>query len=263
MTIIQFLLSSVPSFVLVIVIIGAAVLFTVGGHFIIQGILSTHQRKLHNDVAGPIFATVGVIYAVLLAFLVVIVWQNFDAARNDAAREANYLAAVYRDSGALPAAFRGKVKIALQSYVSEVINDEWPLLAKGERSAKVQAAQDRLWDLLSGYEPRTENEKIFFSEMVKKFNEAGEYRRLRLLNAREGIHPILWFVLISGGLITIAFTFFFGTENFGPQLWMSGMLAALIALALLTIMMLDYPFSGDVSIRPDTFRVILQTLLSS
>lgn len=261
MTLIQFLLCSVPSFILVIGIVGTAVLLAVGGHYVVRAIMPTHQRKLHNDVAGPIFATVGVIYAVLLAFMVVIVWQNFDTARNDAAREANYLADIYRDSGALAPGFRNSLTPALQSYVSGILRDEWPLLAKGERSERVQAEQGKLWALLAGYQPRTENEKIFFTELVGKFNLAAEYRRLRILNAHAGIHPVLWFVLISGGLITIAFTFFFGTENFGAQLWMSGLLATLIALALLTIMMLDYPFSGDVSIKPDTFRLILQTLI--
>jgi hypothetical protein len=261
MSIIQSLLCAVPSAILTVLIVGALVLFAVGGHFLVRAIMPIHQRKLHNDVAGPIFATVGVIYAVLLAFLVIIAWENFHNASNDVAREANYLAAVHRDSGALAPAFRGSFKTALQGYVSEIIHDEWPLLAKGERSDKVQAAQDKLWNLLTNYRPRTETEKVFFAEMVSKFNQAAEYRRLRILNAHEGIHPVLWFVLIAGGLITIAFTFFFGTENFGAQLWMSGLLAALIALALLTIMVLDFPFSGDVSIKPDTFRLILQTLI--
>ena len=43
----------------------------------------------------------------------------------------------------------------------------------------------------------------------------------------------------------------------------STMLAAMIALALFTIMALDYPFSGDISIKPDVFRMVLSTLLNS
>ncbi|MDD4179445.1 MAG: DUF4239 domain-containing protein [Candidatus Margulisbacteria bacterium] len=262
MTLIQLLLYKVPSFFLAVCIVAIAVLFSIGGLFLVRSVMPIPKRKLHNDVAGPLFATVGVIYAVLLAFMVVIAWENFHAASNDVAKEANYIADIYRDTAPLSPAFRDSVKTALKEYVSDIVHDEWPLLAKGKRSEKVQAVQGRLWNLFSGYQPRTETEKIFFTEAVKKFNEACELRRLRLLDARASIHPVLWFVLIAGGLITISFIFFFGTENFGPHLWMGMLLAALIALALFTIMTLDYPFTGDVSIKPDTFRVILQTLIS-
>lgn len=262
MTFIQLLLYKVPSFFLALGIVGVAILLAVGGLCLIRSFMPTHQRKLHNDVAGPIFATIGVIYAVLLAFMVVIVWENFHSARNDVAKEANYLAAVYRDTTPFAPAFRAQFKTELKEYVNDIVNDEWPLLARGERSEKVQAAQGRLWNLFSRYQPQTETQKVFFAESVKKFNEACELRRMRLVDAHSGIHPVLWFVLIAGGLITIAFSFFFGTENFGPHLWMSSLLAALIALALFTIMTLDYPFTGDVSIKSDSFKLILQTLIS-
>jgi purine-cytosine permease-like protein len=49
-----------------------------------------HQKcKPHNDIAGFIFATLGVIYAVLLAFIVVITWQDFDKAQDITINEAN------------------------------------------------------------------------------------------------------------------------------------------------------------------------------
>ena len=47
-------------------------------------------------MAGFILAVVGVVYAVLLAFVVVIVWQQFDSARADADREATIVLALYR-----------------------------------------------------------------------------------------------------------------------------------------------------------------------
>jgi hypothetical protein len=88
-------------------------------------------------------------------------------------------------------------------------------------------------------------------------------RRQRLLDATSGIHSALYFVLLAGGMITILFTLFFGTENFGPQILMTSMLAALIGLTLFTIMAMDYPFTGSVSIPPDKFRIVLHTLLNS
>ena len=248
--------------VLGLVIVAAYVGFSILGLFVIRAFFPTHKFKLHNDVAGSIFATLGVIYAVLLAFMVIVTWQNFDEANKNVAREANYLADLYRDSTPLPAAFRSELKTDLKNYVDNIINDEWPIMAKGERSAKVQAAQEKLWSLYSGFLPKNETAKVFFAESVKKLNEAVEMRRQRLLDAVTGIHPILYFVLIFGGLLTVAYTLLFGSENFGPQLIMTSMLATLIALTLFTIMAFDYPFTGDISIKPDVFRTVLSTLLN-
>jgi len=59
---------------------------------------------------------------------------------------------------------------------------------------------------------------------------------------------ILWAVLILGGLITVAFTFFFGSDNMIAQHIMTIMVAVLIALVLFTIFVLDFPFTGDLRV---------------
>ena len=263
MSFIQSLLYNVPTPVLGFLIVALYVALSVVGLFVIRTFYPSHKLKLHNDVAGSIFATLGVIYAVLLAFMVIVTWQNFDAADKNVVKEANYLADLYRDSTPMPAPFRAAVKADIKEYVNDIINDEWPVQSQGIRSQKVQAAQEKIWSLYAGYQPKSETEKVFFAESVKKLNEACEMRRQRLLDAVSGINSLLYFVLFAGGLITVSYTLFFGTENFGPQILMTSMLAALIALTLFTIMALDYPFTGGVSIKPDIFKTVLNTLLSS
>jgi hypothetical protein len=98
---------------------------------------------------------------------------------------------------------------------------------------------------------------------VKKLNQAAEMRRQRIVYASTGIHPILYFVLIAGSFITIAFTMLFGTENIIPHLIMVSLLAAMIAITLFTVIAMDYPFTGDISITSDVFTNILLTLMSS
>ena len=51
----------------------------------------------HNDVAGFIIAVVGVIYAVLLAFVVIVSWENFSQAESTVGRRrARYAASTAR-----------------------------------------------------------------------------------------------------------------------------------------------------------------------
>jgi hypothetical protein len=48
---------------------------------VVQRLVPVTVRREHNDVAGFIYAVLGVIYAVLLALVVIAVWEQFDRAR--------------------------------------------------------------------------------------------------------------------------------------------------------------------------------------
>ena len=52
-----------------------------GGLFLMQRWIPHHRREKHNEVAGYIFAAIGVLYAVLMAFVIVALWGDDDAAQ--------------------------------------------------------------------------------------------------------------------------------------------------------------------------------------
>jgi hypothetical protein len=84
-------------------------------------------------------------------------------------------------------------------------------------------------------------------------------RRLRLLEASEGIPHVLWSVLLVGGIIVVGFTYLFGLENTRSHTMMIASLAAIIALVLFTIYALDRPFAGITRVHPDAFELALET----
>ena len=47
-----------------------------GGLILVQRLVPNEVRRQHNDVAGFIYAVLGVVYAVLLGLVVVAVWSN-------------------------------------------------------------------------------------------------------------------------------------------------------------------------------------------
>ena len=253
----QWVLLNVPTWAIAAVMLAIAVGIAVGGVLLVRHLVDIRKFKEHHDIAGPIFSTIGVIYAVMLAFVLVIVWQDFDRAQNNTVMEANYFAEMYRDTGGLPEPFRSQFIDANATYIDALIKCEWPQMQKGLRSTGAQAAADKVWELTAKFEPKTEGEKIFFSEMLTKMNHAVEMRRQRIQDAESGLHPSLWFVLVVGGVITVVFTFFFGSQNLFAQLTMTILLAVLIALILFTILLMDFPYSGDLSITVAPLQQVL------
>lgn len=250
----QKLLYYIPTPLLGAIIISIFVGISIGGLLLVRRFVPHHKLKLHNDVAGSIFEALGMAYTVLLAFVVVIAWQSFDKSSLNVEKEANCLVDLYRDSVSFPETMKGQIHSLIKEYAHTVIGEEWTMLAKGEQSQRAHELLKKIWVVYSSYEPKTENEKIFLSESVRKLNEAGELRRLRLMDSRTGIHPILWSVLLIGGITTIIFTFFFGSENLGAQILMTAMLALVIALILFTVLLLDFPFTGGLNISSEAFK---------
>jgi hypothetical protein len=82
-------------------------------------------------------------------------------------------------------------------------------------------------------------------------------RRSRIVLAAGVVPGIIWFTLFFGAVVTIGFTFFFGTENLRAQVLMTGALAVLIFSGLLIIIAIDRPFAGTVRIEPEPLDSVL------
>ena len=89
----------------------------------------------------PIFLTTGTIYAVFLAFLVVAVWESYDAAHANVAEEASSLATLYRESAGMDAGASSALRSLIKEYTEAVIQDEWRVqAATGGASPKAREA---------------------------------------------------------------------------------------------------------------------------
>src|SRR5215469_10033791 len=64
--------------------------------------LHIELRRKHNEFTGFNSALIGVVFAVLLAFIAVEAWESFGKAGDTAAVEASLTGDLYRDSSAMP-----------------------------------------------------------------------------------------------------------------------------------------------------------------
>ena len=74
-------------------------------------------RNKHNDVAGFIGSMAGIVYAVILAFIAIAVWEAFGKAEAVVQREASTASDVWRDASPYPPEFKAKVRKGLEEYI--------------------------------------------------------------------------------------------------------------------------------------------------
>ena len=200
----------------------------------------------------------GVIYGVLLTFVVIVVWEDFKDAKSAVMQEANHLGDIIRLSTGLPAPLPRQVREAAIHYAQVVSDDEWKAMRRDEASHQAQAAMDKLWQIILAVEVSTARESALYTEMLDRLTELSNWRRERLHASHESIHTVLWALLWAGGLVTIVFTYFFGVKSIRSQVLMTAALTGEIAFILFLIAMLDHPFRGDVTVGPEALLEIVE-----
>jgi hypothetical protein len=231
-----------------------------GGLYWVQRRFPHPVREANNEVAGFFLAVLGVIYAVLLAFVVLTVWEDFEDARKAVEQEANEVVILYRLGRALPDPVGGAVREGTRQYAELLISDEWPLLARGDRSPRAQAMEDALWAAVVDFQAATDHDRILQDQSISSLHGLDGNRHLRMLASQTGLPPVMWVLLIGGAVITIVFTYFFCTPNPAAQYAMTALYTASIVFVLVLIRLLDFPFSGDFKVGPEAFELALQIM---
>jgi hypothetical protein len=254
---------SAISIVLGLFMICLSILGAVGGLVLVQRLVSTEWRRQHNDVAGFIYAVLGVAYGVLLGLMLIAVWEQWEAAQVTADDEASELAEVFWIAHQLPQPQGRHIQELARSYAQVGVNEEWPLMEQGKASPKAWDLLDEMRGSIQELEPTTGVQLMLCNQALDRMHDLSGARRERLLDAREGLPSVLWVVLIVGGVIAIGFTYLFGMQHTFVHVLMVAALALVISLALFTVAALDYPFKGDVRVGPAAFQQVLGGFESS
>jgi Protein of unknown function (DUF4239) len=196
---------------------------------------------------GTYLQTVGGIYAVLLAFVVYVVWGQYNDARGVVDREAAALADLYRTACGLPSESRAAIQRGLRSYLNAVVQDEWPAMASRNPSVveRVGHQLEAVWLVIHRCTPRDTCQQTAYSEVLTRFNELTDLRTARLTSAESRIPLAMKILLYAGAVIVVGSMYLIWI----PALWVHGLataaLAGAIAHVLYLIVDLDDAFSGD------------------
>jgi hypothetical protein len=251
-------LESLPTVLTGIVIVGGFVLTTNLLGYLVSLLTPGDVRAAHTDRAGFILAVIGVIYAVLLAFVAIGVWERFEAAEDRSYDEARALATIYRDAENFPRG--GALRAQIKAYARSIIDVEWPDMRNGEKTRLSDAMIERIGSDVRGLAVTSPGLQNLQARMLVALETAWNDRQARLTIDFIGINGIMWVVLIVGAYVTVAFTYLFGWDATVMQQLMIGGLSLMIGLVIFLVMALDFPFRGSIAVGPDAFEALLRTL---
>lgn len=237
-----------------------ALFLAVAGLLLVQRYIPLEFRKAHNDTLGLIYGVLYVAFGVIVGFTAFLVLDKYVDSQNTAASEAADVVEIYQLANSFPQAQRDQIQELARSYAREVVDEEWPLMRRGQSSPQADELINEIRGSIQNFEPTTDSERSAYNQELSRMHDLTQDRSVRLLHLYTGLPPSLWIALGVLATIIIVFTFFIGMENATLHRWAVVTLVVAFALIFSTIYVLDTPFGPGFRVNPEAFEWALNTL---
>ena len=248
------IVDTVPTALLVLVVVGFVVAIVLLGVWAVRRYVPSTRDGFDAEVSSQMMGVVASLFGLLLAFVVVIEFQTFSSAGDNVQTEADDLGAIVRDSYAFGPA-GGQIRTAIGNYVHLVVDEEWPLMRKGEESAAARDGLDEVFAAMQAYKPGSTSEVAFYDDSVRHLNAVLEARSNRLDSSGSSDLPALIAALILvGAVVILGYATLVGSRSSAFHAIGAGAIAVIIGFALVVLVALQFPFSGGLAVDSQPFR---------
>jgi hypothetical protein len=218
--------------------------------WLVDCLVPLENRRRHHEVGSPVFQQVGVMISVLLAFVFSEVWGEYRTAALAINGECAALHGAAILANAVPNGQGLAVDRAIAAYAQTVVVTEWPMMAHGHRSpTAAHALGDTIraaarMDVSRPVDLATQN------QILSLLAQAHANRETRTFQINQGMPGFMWLMLIAISMVLVGLVVVSGAET-PAHMILAGLFAASVALVLVLVRMLDFPFEGALAI-PDT-----------
>src|SRR4051794_27830071 len=205
------------------------------GVWLVRRYVPPTREGFDAEVSSQVLGVVAALFGLLLAFVIVIEFQNFDSAQSNVDQEADSLAAITRDSRVFGGLEGARVRHAVGAYVREVVNDEWPRMHKGHESDSALGAVDGMYAAFQSVEPRSPEVTAFYDDAVKQLNQALISRRDRIGDATGGLPSLILALIAIGACLILGYALLVGSRSYWFHAIGACSIALIVALSLVVL----------------------------
>jgi hypothetical protein len=256
----RWLLNALPTWALVVLVVGGAMTVGVGGFLTMKRFVPSLQANADSRSLSSAFGLASGLFSFVLAFTIGQLYGNFTKATANAKQEATAIAQVLRTSEGLPKVGPA-VRVQTLQYAEEVRTHEWKLMREGRGSVVAWQQVNDIYRTLERHRA-DEGSNPYYSQTLARLNDLVLARRTRLDDANLSLPVVFQVLLVLGAILALSTTFYFKPFGEGIQIAMIGAASALVGTAMLVALMLDYPYSGSIAVSSAPFKISTLLLLS-
>jgi hypothetical protein len=217
------------------------------------------RAKAFKAVSPGMLPPLGILFALLVGFIAVEVWNNFDKAKIAVATEASALRAVVLLSGNLPEEQKKRIYALVDRHIEDAIDKEWPAMAHRRATLstlRANAMIEALQDVLT-LKPADDSQRTAQPELVKALETAMDARRQRIVVSQSSVGTVKWAGIVLQALCTLIAIAMVHSDNRLACTIAMALFATGVALSLLLIAAYSRPFTGEISVKPDLLRQVV------
>ena len=206
-----------------------------------------------SDRGSNVFAVIGTSFTVLVAFVMFLAFESYSEAKADAGHEAVAVTQLFHTAALFSPPVSSDLQGQLICYGRAVSVDEWRTMRHGRHSPLVQDWLEELERSGARLQLMDEKQSVAYGDWLDDAGERFEGRRGRIAEATPVVPPPLWFVLILGACVVVAFMLLFADPNepLFVQAAMIGTVTTMLVSSLLVVHFLDRPYGNrSGSIQP-------------
>jgi|SRR6516165_846749 len=202
--------------------------------------------RRYHEVGYAVFLQLGVIFAVLLAF----VFNNVSSEYNVASQ------AVDSECGSLHGI---AILSDLHLYLTTILDREWPDMQGRHESRAADARFQSLWQTVETVNTGPADNQIR-GQLLNLVATAHQSRETRLFQMTQSVPGLVWSVLIALASTLIGCMLVFAAEASLSKAVLVGIFTSSLTLALLTVHILDFPFESALQLSSRDFSDTLEKI---
>ncbi len=258
-------LSQIPILIALPLFIVAPAAVAVTAHLIFRHFVPPEALIEQHEVAGFLVSVVGVLYSVVLGFLVGTVWTGFATAQQTTDLEAGYVADAYGFASNIQEPQRTELQRILAIYAIGVRDLGWSSAQIREQNPKEVALLNEAIGIavsmpipVSAGAGKALETSAIRTELLNGIRSIGDTRRLRWVQSRSRLPAGMYEALVLGAIMVIAFAFLFGVKNIRRQMLMTALVAGSIGLFFGLVVELSTPYSGSIHVSRDAWNFVIE-----
>jgi hypothetical protein len=247
-------LLNLPLLWMAVVVFAATYLLAAGIYWVVTRLAVNDRARAFKAVSPGMLPPLGILFALLVGFIAVEVWNNYDKAKVAVATEASALRAIVLLAGVFPEEQKTRIYALIDRHIEDAINKEWPAMARQQATLstlRANALIEALQDVLA-LKPANDSQRTIQPEMVKALQAALDARRQRIVVSQSTVGTVKWAGILLQAVCTLVAIDNRLTCGITLTLFATG-----IALSLLLIAAYSRPFTGEISVRPDLLKQVL------
>jgi hypothetical protein len=231
-----------------------------GVYLVVTRLAETDWARAFKAVSPGVLPVLGVLFALLVGFIAVEVWNTFDKAKTAVATEASALRAVVLLARNFPEEQRTRLDALVNRHIEVAIQQEWPEMAHQQATLSPLATHllEALHDAFT-LAPADGGQRAAQPEMIRALRTALDARRQRIVISESSVGAVKWLAILFQAFCTLVAIAMVHADNRRACAITVTLFATGAALSVLLIAAYSRPFTGEISVTPELLKQVIAT----